>query len=367
MKGSDFTRARGEYGQPGGGPQIIRVVAVEISTDTFENRRAAWTGSAYLATTEVITFFEPTSLVSKTLGEDEEAWVIWREAAGRWEELAAGESTGDQIIHFELTQDKSYADQAKLAKPVLTDGTLDSGADAFYVVDPMPDGAGMFYGLAAYTDGDTGAAAHDGYRGFAIKFTEDWNSTEVPGWRIIAMEGPATQLIVSLQGSYSMGGTHCLLVADDGGPWCEPFGARLPRIENDSYDVTVDDDLDLASAAQVDDVWFIHWDRNDEKYVFWRPKQVTASGGAGLCVLTEDCPGATLDTGTLTPGSGDANPLVLDDPEADPLTWTVDTGTTFTVYNSVPSLVPEDSVVQWKMIDGVRFIDVVNCEPYPEA
>ena len=89
------------------------------------------------------------------------------------------------------------------------------------------------------------------------------------------------------------------------------------------------------------------------------------SSSAELFVTTETITAGDYNGTTLTPGEGSAYKLVLDDPEADPLTWTKDDSTEFTLFNQVPETIPSGSVVTTNLIDGVRFIVVVNCSEYP--
>lgn len=319
---SDRTRPRGDWGQGGSAAEPIRVRGV--NADTLQNRRLKWSGSGYTPTTEVITFYEPGSTTPKTLSEGEETWVIFRSAANRYEELAGGDTgnviyaqvvgavgtgtptftfdnaiavvgtvptggtgtaqnqyaqeyvdnewvflfqektsdqwlterggtSGSQVVYFELTENKSYGDASKLAKPVLADGTLDTGADAFHVVDDT----NQFYGRAA----ESGA---DGYRGFALRFTDDY-SEGVPGFRIITMEGPAQFLVVTLDEELDSP-TDCTYAEDP-----MKFGlaqrGRTPAAVG-GVDVKVYDDLGMASGAKSGEKWIITWNEFDEQYCF---------------------------------------------------------------------------------------------------
>lgn len=204
---------------------------------------------------------------------------------GLWRTERGGTS-GSQVVYFELTEDKSYSDAAKLAKPVLPDGTLDSGADAFHVVDDKL----QFYGKAA-----TGGA--DGYRGFALRYTDDY-SEGVPGFRIITMEGPAHWFIATLTEAWSMSATACSVGGDE--IWGRPFrGVRLPA----TGDVDVYDDLSVATGGEIGDKWLVAWDEADEHYIFVVPLTPPAVG-LTIGMVTATIAAATMDGSaiTCTPG-----------------------------------------------------------------
>jgi hypothetical protein len=301
--GGGSERPPGIRRRPGGGGSSIHIILAQVDdSDGVASGDATFLFKNAVAIKGVAPD-DGAGTAQNVFGEtlvNEQFVLLIKGTDGEWyPDRASG--TGAQLVHFQLTENKGYADEAKLAKPILSDGTLDSGADAFYVIDPMPDGEGQFYGLAAYTDSDS--TAHRAYQGVAVKITEDWNSTEVPGWLIIAMEGPASELVVALQGSYSMGGTHCNIV--DAGPFGEPFGVRMPRKENASYWLTVEDDLDVASAATVGQEWWVIWNKAEEHYTFRHPVQPGTSGSGALelhyCNVT--IPAATWD---YTTKQGDA-------------------------------------------------------------
>lgn len=89
---SDKIRPPQSWGQGGSPAEPIRVRGVE-GTPENENRRLKWTEAGYTPTTEAIVFYEPTSLTPKLLPAGEEAWVIFRAAANRYEELVASAVT----------------------------------------------------------------------------------------------------------------------------------------------------------------------------------------------------------------------------------------------------------------------------------
>jgi hypothetical protein len=183
-------------------------------------------------------------------------WVLLfqEKSSGQWLTERGGTS-GSQVVYFELTENKSYGDASKLAKPVLADGTMDSGADAFHVVDDT----NQFYGRAA----ESGA---DGYRGFGLRFTDDY-SEGVPGFRIITMEGPAQFLIVTLDENLASP-TDCSY-AEDPAVFGLAFRGRTPA-PVESVDVQVYDDLGAASGAESGEKLIVTWNEDDERYCFWQ-------------------------------------------------------------------------------------------------
>ncbi len=218
------------------------------------------------------------NLYSQTYADNDVVILFRRKDTSVWEAERGG-TAGSQIIYFELTQDKGYADAAKLAKPVDAAGAIVPGADAFYVVDDNRN----FYGKAA-------ASGEEGYRGHAWKFTDDYTGG-VPGWRIIDMEGPAHFLTGVLSGSYSEAGTP--FTPSTTQIWGRPSrGERLPATGS----ITVYDDDDVASAAKNGDKWLIAWNEAEERYTFVSPldRYVTIKGAS---------PGVSRSTTTFTLGS----------------------------------------------------------------
>lgn len=220
------------------------------------------------------------SIYQQEYADNDIVFLWWNPVAEKWEPERGG-SAGSLVIYFELTEDKSYADAAKLAKPVDATGTLDSGADAFYVVDDQ----NQFYGKAA--DG-----GDEGYRGFAWKFTDNYNSTGVPGWRIISMEGPAVFLVGALTSAVTSGtasfSTHTPDLYHG-----KPFNnRRVPATGS----ITLNDDLDVAANAKNGERWIAKWNETSEHYSFWLPldKYITIKGTS---------PGVTRSTTDFTLGS----------------------------------------------------------------
>lgn len=220
-------------------------------------------------------------------------WVLLFEAqlTGQWLTERGG-LAGSQVVYFELTQNKSYGDAAKLAKPVLIDGSLDTGADAFHVVDDQH----QFYGKI-------------GYRGFAVRYTDEY-SEDVPGYRIITMEGPAHLMVVALSTSYSGSGTTCTPVGST--IYGKPFrGERLPP----TGDVTVYDDLSVAYAASIGDKWLIAFDEIDEHYIFVAALDKLKLRYKGTGTLTPATPSITFTPPTPLVGPPLTSITVANDPD----------------------------------------------------
>lgn len=276
------TRRRNRSGGGSGNiiyAQVVGTVTSGTPTFTFDNAVAIVgsvpSGGTGTAQNQYAQEYVDNDYVILSQRKDNDQWLTER-----------GGTSGSQVVYFELTQNKSYGDAAKLAKPVLADGTMDSGADAFHVVDDQ----NQFYGRAA----ESGA---DGYRGFALRFNDDY-SEGVPGFRIITMEGPAQWLVVDLDVAYSGSGTDCNVLGDQ--PWGRPFrNSQLPP----SGVVEVQDDLSVASSAQIGDKWLVAWDEADEHYIFVLPI-TPPSLGLVIGMVTATIGAATMDGSaiTCTPG-----------------------------------------------------------------
>lgn len=233
---------------------------------------------------------------AQTYGDNDPVLLFYNKVTGQWLTERGGES-GSQVVYFELTQNMAYADTAKLAKPVQDDGTLDAGASAFYVVDDRAiAGDGQYYGKAAYTDGDTEAASHDGYRGHAVRFIDDWNSTGVPGFRIVDMEGPGDFILVVLKEDVAADVAECDVVASND-PAGGPDADRKPRIEATTYHIVVNDDLEIAANAKDGETWVAKWDRGAAYYIFWRKVL------SGFHVIKGTSPGVVRADTSFTLGS----------------------------------------------------------------
>jgi hypothetical protein len=209
-------------------------------------------------------------------------FLWWNPDAEAWEPERGG-SAGSIVVSYELTQDKGYADVAKLAKPIDDTGAIISAADAFYVVDNR----GQFYGKAA-------AGAEIGFQGIGLKISDAYSGADgtKPAYRIIAMEGPATFLVGATTGAYSGGGTPFSTHTPDL-YYGKPFNnRRVPATGS----VSVFDDLDVAANIKVGERWIVKWNETDARYDFWLPldKYITIKGTS---------PGVTRATSTFTLGS----------------------------------------------------------------
>lgn len=239
---------------------------------------------------------------AQVYANNEWVFLFWNAASSQWLTERGGES-GSQVVYFEITENKTYGDEAVLAKPVLADGTMDAGADEFYVVDEK----NMYYGRAA----ESGA---DGYRGFGLRYTDDY-SEGVPGFRIISMQGPAQWLIVDLDAAYSGSGTDCNVLADE--PWGRPSrGEQIPP----SGVVVVEDDLSVAASAAIGDKWIVAWDEAEEHYFFVLPLPVPPSKvlqwGEATSSISAATAWGTPGTGTVQfkddAGSNDGSPVSVE-------------------------------------------------------
>lgn len=182
---------------------------------------------------------------------------------GQYEPDRASAGTGSSVIRYELVQDMLLADTAKLAKPVTAAGALDSGASSFYVVDQDH----QFCGLAAYTD-SLGTQA--GYRGFAVKYTDDYNSTGVPGYRIDSQQGPMRFIVVTLtEDSQSPLATECQAAdADEMDKYGNPFSGRYPVSTSAAGAFDVADPFLVANEAVEDDTWLVIYNEDANQYEF---------------------------------------------------------------------------------------------------
>jgi hypothetical protein len=209
---------------------------------------------------------------------DEWVFLFENKLTGQWLTERGGTS-GSQVVYFEITEHKVYGDNAVLAKPVLADGTMDSGADAFYVVDEK----NLFYGRAA-------ESSEDGYRGFALRYTDDY-SEGVPGFRIIEMEGPADFLVIELAQDLAGPSAECNLSTAPN-TFGLAFNGRTPPPEVE-YDLDVWDDLSVAEGAKDGEKWIAKWADQEEHYVFWRKLSPSVAGDRQYGLLIADVPPAT--------------------------------------------------------------------------
>lgn len=315
--------------------QVVGAVGTGTPTFTFDNAIAVVgtvpTGGTGTAQNQYAQEYVDNEWVFLFQEKTSDQWLTER-----------GGTSGSQVVYFELTQNKSYGDASKLAKPVLADGTMDSGADAFHVVDDQ----NQFYGRAA----ESGA---EGYRGFALRFSDDY-SEGVPGFRIITMEGPAQFLVVTLDENKASPTTDCTYV-EDPSAFGLAFRGRRPAPVS-AVDVKVYDDLGVATEAVSADKWIITWNEGSERYTFWQ-KLIPSSAAGAFFLTSEEISAATWDGTTLTLGSGDAEMMVATSPgvyEGD--------GIAHTIYTDAEDPIPDNTRVQCKKIDGLWVVDVQDCE-----
>jgi hypothetical protein len=266
MRMGDLTRPLGAYGAPDSQPEVTL-----LRGSSGANYRLRWTGAAYELTSETVDFYEPAGTILKTLATDEQTWVIWRPESQRYEEIVGG-TAAETMLHFEITGGTfSYADLSILVKPVDENGDVITGADAVYAVDmrAVDTGGdfGEFYGRMGHTDADTGAIVWSAYQGYAVRFTDDWNESGVPGYKIVTMDQPADFWIGTCAESLSGSPLAAKATYDDTiDPSGSPFSGRRPPLLADSR-VTVYDDLGMKPG--IGERWVIKWDRINERYVYW--------------------------------------------------------------------------------------------------
>lgn len=235
--------------------------------------------------------------------DNEWVFLFQEKSSSQWLTERGGTS-GSQVVYFELTENKSYGDASKLAKPVLADGTMDAGADAFHVVDDQ----NQFYGRAA----EGGA---EGYRGFALRFSDDY-SEGVPGFRIITMEGPSQFLVVTLDENLASP-TDCSY-AEAPFVFGKAFRGRTPA-PDEGVDVKVYDDLGVATGAESGEKWVVTWNEDEERYCFWRkitPAAKVLQWGEATSTITAATAWGTPGAGTVqfkdAAGSNDGSPVTVD-------------------------------------------------------
>lgn len=281
---------------------------------------------------------EETLTVANTLALSmESGQTVYAEKAvdGTWETWAGGgtNSTGtDELYHFELAEDLGINDSSARAVLIEIDGTNIEGgtaadwtpstavalgarrratADAgslkagdiitsnsarttgttfdgteasnwtataqnIYVVD-----ADLLHaGFATYDDPQYGTVS--AYRGFARKFTSNYNSTGRPGYVIVSMEGQARWIEGEVAKDTDSEDGFTYLAVDKF--WGEAPNGRSPKTEEvsgilDEEEellpvVKVYDTLDPEAEYTKGDRKRAIWDEKNEKYVF-------AAGGAG--------------------------------------------------------------------------------------
>jgi hypothetical protein len=256
--------------------------------------------------------------------DNEWVFLFENKLTGQWLTERGGTS-GSQVVYFELTENKQYGQDAALAKPVLPDGTMDTAADAFHVVDDQ----NQFYGRATYTDASP-ATVHEGYRGFALRFTDDYEE-EVPGFRIITMEGPAQLLLVELIGDVSSGNADVNILSDPGA-FGLAFRGRRPRIESAGFDLNVADPQSVATGAKSGEKWIVTWDETNEEYIFLHPLQTF--------IRVKGTVGSTVSASTTSFSAGSIEVIQGDMPEL--------SSGNITVYNVAKVALPNTTVAEFR-------------------
>jgi hypothetical protein len=160
------------------------------------------------------------------------------------------------LIPFELIENKRYNDTAKLARPVLPNGEIDT-SQQFYVVDERK----QFYGKFAQT-GQTG------FRGMAVKFTEDYQNG-VPGYLIDTMEGPALLINATLDADLNSAADVGITLTEEPNAFGLPFTGRLPPASG----LRGYDDLGVGRTLRPKsgDKWTLIWSQQKERYVLRWP------------------------------------------------------------------------------------------------
>jgi hypothetical protein len=234
----------------------------------------------------------------QTYAPDEWVFLFYDPAADQWLTERGGGTSGSQVVYFELTDNMAYGDFAQLAKPVDSDGNLDTGAADFWVVDEK----NRYFGYSQYTDGDSEAETWTGYRGHALRFIDDYSGGK-PGFWIISMEGPADFIIADL--AEDLGETNPDEALFD---WVgnqdvsgDPFSMRRPILEGD-HTSSAFDDLGVADGALSGERWILKWSKTGEYYIFWRKcGSVTSVDGWGLLIST--IPAVTITTTGASAGT----------------------------------------------------------------
>lgn len=353
------SRPMGDYGQPGGGPHIVRVRGVLISdpSPVLHNRRLKWDGSDYTPSTDDIEFYEPDATTPKVLSEGEEAWVIWRPSPGRYEELStaggniiiatvnepSGVTGGDSTFSFDNasavvgsgppdgtgTAQNQYAQtysdndlvilfQEKSSSAWVTERGGSAGSiiirfeltedksygDVEATAEPVGGGTqfrvvdeqGQFYGLT-------------GFIGYAQFFTNDYDSTGEFGYNIIAMEGPAYLVAVQPAATFSESGTSCNLVDQ------QIFNRPHRNVAPDSPPITVHDDFAVSPTPQVGETWVAVWNETQERYTFgWKFGGGGATSGTlAYGMVVKELPAITMSTagGTYTASATPVDDAVI--------------------------------------------------------
>lgn len=185
---------------------------------------------------------------------------VWKRAADADYEpdRAGGTGSGSLVVHYELIEDMALSDTAKLAKPVLANGTIDAGASAFYVVDQGQ----QFVGRAAWTDA---VGSEHGFRGYALKFADDY-SGGVPGYRIISQDGPLRDIVVTLNADGDDGGGPFTATPVDTDYYGNPFNGRRPEADSGTGSFSVYDPHGVAEEAKQGEKWLVKYNEDSDQY-----------------------------------------------------------------------------------------------------
>jgi hypothetical protein len=208
--------------------------------------------------------------VINTFAEDfspgDKITVFKRDTDNNYEPDRASAGTGSQLIHYELVENMTLADTEALAKPVLANGTIDSAADSFYVVDQVQ----QFMGKAAFTDS---IGTKKGYRGYAL-FLSDSYLGGIPGYRIISQEGPMLHIAVTLSEDYQESpGTTTVTPLEDNDKlrYGNPFRGRYPAADSGTGAFEVYDPRNIAKGAKSGSKWIVAYNEVADQYDFLFP------------------------------------------------------------------------------------------------
>lgn len=229
--------------------------AVSAATSTFTVPQAAYRVVYGSESRDPITIHNTRS---ETLSPGDKLPVWKRAADGDYEPDRQGSGTGTFVVHYELTEDMALADTAKLAKPVLANGTMDSGASAFYVVDQGQ----QFVGRAAWTDA---VGSEHGFRGYALKFADDY-SGGVPGYRIISQDGPLRDIVVTLNADGDDGGGPFTVTPVSTDYYGAPFNGRRPVADSATGAFEAHDPHSLAEFAKQGEKWLAKYNESTDQY-----------------------------------------------------------------------------------------------------
>lgn len=188
-----------------------------------------------------------------TIGD--KVWLL-KGDDGKWYPDQTDTGSGSRIAYFELKDNLFKSDDYALAYPVHDDDTIDTGDDNVRLLNHDH----RFMGKKP-PDAD----GSNGYRYFAEFLTDDDDSSGVPGWRIIAGEGPAEFFVGTVVSPPSGDSTVTIDSNDVPGA---PDRGRLPKEDEDGH-ITVVDDLSIADDTDTGDKWVFKYDETADHYIFW--------------------------------------------------------------------------------------------------